>query len=272
VQHYVKATLVRCLITPAGSKSLRIATQQWLDVFSSLSVPRVPKFFTLWQSLLGEKNTFWVNGNDREIPHTLRMDALTGCPDEAMLAIAEVSALAHWKASQLRIGCLSYPELIRRGTVIEQQLRRYPDHDASQTRVHGSADVTQPTEEERSIIANIFREAASLYLHTVLSNSTPGVPEISSSVQVIVRLFTQLQPSEQDRSLVFPICLAGCMTNDSTIRDFFKSRLRALNESYGNLLQTRRLMEAVWQKRDVGGKEVDVRETIREQGLKLLLI
>lgn len=99
-----------------------------------------------------------------------------------------------------------------------------------------------------------------------------GVPEISSSVEIIVRLFTQLPPSEFDRTLVFPICLAACMTNDSSRRDFFKTRLRSLNESYGNLLTTRRLMEAVWQKRDVSGREVDFRETIREQGLKLLLI
>jgi hypothetical protein len=256
VQHYVKATL-------------------WLDVFSSLSALRPPKFLTLWQSLLGEQNNFW-NGSELEMPHKLRMDGLTGCPDEAMLAIAEVSALAHWKASQIRNSCLSYPDLIRRGTAIEQQLRRNQDRtlssDASQARVHGSADVTQPTEEERSVIANIFRETANLYLHTVLSNSTPGVPEIHASVQVIVRLFTQLPPSELDRSLVFPICLAGCMTNDSTIRDFFKGRIRTLNESYGNLLQTRRLMEAVWQKRDAEGKDVDLRETIREHGLKLLLI
>jgi len=62
------------------------------------------------------------------------------------------------------------------------------------------------------------------------------------------------------------------MTNDSTRRDFFKNRLRSLNENYGNLLQVRRLMEAVWQKRDVGGKEVDVFQTLREQGLNLLLV
>lgn len=99
-----------------------------------------------------------------------------------------------------------------------------------------------------------------------------GVPEIGSCVQKIVQLFSQLPPSEVDRTLVFPICLAGCMTNDSTIRDFFKGRLRALDESRGNLLQTRRLMEAVWQKRDIGGKDVDFREMIKEQGLKLLLI
>lgn len=51
-----------------------------------------------------------------------------------------------------------------------------------------------------------------------------------------------------------------------------KARLRALDESFGNLMQTRLLMEAVWQKRDVGNKEVDIRETIQEQTLALLLI
>ena len=107
------------------------------------------------------------------MPQRLRMDLLSGCPDEAMLAIAEVSVLAHWKASQLRNGTLSYPELVRRGTAIEQQLRQYTsnDHDA---RLRGTADGTQSIQEDRLLVASIFREAAHLYLHTVLSNSIPG--------------------------------------------------------------------------------------------------
>ena len=225
------------------------------------------------------------------MPQRLRMDLLSGCPDEAMLAIAEVSALAQWKTSQLHNGSLSYPELIRRGTAIEQQLRQFPsnDHDA---RLQGTNNAMQPTQEDRSLAASIFREAALLFLHTVLSNSMPGkslhhktsrwlietfllldVPEISASVGNIVHLLAQLPPSDIDRSLVFPICFAGSMTDDSTRRDFFKGRLRGLNENFGNLLQIRRLMEVVWQKRDLGGKEVDIRETLREQqGLNLLLI
>ena len=116
---------------------------------------------------------YWVNGSNLEMPQRLRMDLLSGCPDEAMLAIAEVSVLAHWKASQLRNGSLSYPELVRRGTAIEQQLRQYTsnDHDA---RLRGTADSTQSTQEDRLLVASIFREAAHLYLHTVLSNSIPG--------------------------------------------------------------------------------------------------
>ena len=141
-----------------------------MDIFSSLSLLRPPKFLQLWKQLLSEQK-YWVNGSNLDMPQRLRMDLLSGCPDEAMLAIAEVSALAHWKTSQLRNGSLSYPELIRRGTAIEQQLRQFPpnDHDA---RLHGTADATQP--EHRSLAANIFREAAHLYLHTVLSSSMPG--------------------------------------------------------------------------------------------------
>jgi hypothetical protein len=140
--------------------------QQWVDIFSSLSLLRPPKFLQLWKQLLSEQK-YWVNG---DMPQRLRMDLLSGCPDEAMLAIAEVSALAQWKTSQLHNGSLSYPELIRRGTAIEQQLRQYPanDHDAR------SNNGTQPTQEDRSLAASIFREAALLYLHTVLSNSMPG--------------------------------------------------------------------------------------------------
>ncbi|KAF8813342.1 hypothetical protein BYT27DRAFT_7180822 [Phlegmacium glaucopus] len=258
-------------LTPLAQ--LLVKATLWVDVFSSLSLLQPPKFSQLWKQLLPEQK-YWVNGNNLDMPQRLRMDLLSGCPDEAMLAIAEVSALAHWKTSQLRSGCLSYPELIRRGTLIEQQLRQYrtdPSNDRD-ARPQGTADGTQPTQEYRSLTASIFREAAHLYLHTVLSSSIPGVPEINTSVGNILHLLAQLPPGDIDRSLVFPICFAGCMTNDSSRRDFLKGRIRGLNESYGNLLQTRRLMEVVWQRRDVGGKEVDVRETLREQGLNLLLI
>lgn len=99
-----------------------------------------------------------------------------------------------------------------------------------------------------------------------------GVPEISNSVGVIVQLLGQLPSSEVDRALVFPICLAGCMTDDSNLRDFLKGRLQGLDESLGNLMRTRLLMEAVWQKRDISGATVDWRETMRERGLNLLLV
>ncbi|KAF9532466.1 fungal-specific transcription factor domain-containing protein [Crepidotus variabilis] len=249
---------------------LNVKATLWLDIFSSLSKPQAPKFLQLWEALLqgDQTNAYWgLAGNDLEVPHRLRMENLTGCPDDAMLAIARISSLAHWKSLQLRNDCLSYPELIKRGDLIEQKLRR----STSEVPSHSSSNA--PIDKNRIVVADIFRQAAILYLHTVLSNSTPvGVPEIGNSVETLFQLFHQLPPSELDRGLSFPLCLAACMTNDSTRRDFFSNRIRGLNESFGNLLQMRRLMEAVWQKRDVRGQHADFRESIQEQGMKLLLI
>lgn len=82
----------------------------------------------------------------------------------------------------------------------------------------------------------------------------------------------QLPPSEADRGLIFPICLAGSMSDDSLVRAFFKRRLGFRDENIGNLLNCRVLMEGVWQKRDREGGSVDLRETIQECNLNLLLI
>ena len=62
------------------------------------------------------------------------------------------------------------------------------------------------------------------------------------------------------------------MTNDSTMRDFLKNRLQCLDDIHGNLLQTRLLMETLWQRRDVGGGFPNLREIIKEQSISLLLI
>ncbi|KAJ7364325.1 fungal-specific transcription factor domain-containing protein [Mycena albidolilacea] len=252
----------------------------WLDIFSSLTVMRAPKYLALYKRLFGDLAGWHLQNGG------IRMDSLTGCPEEVLLGIAEVSELSHWKAAEKRKGSLSNRDLIRRGDEIEQRLRKASDSprktgEGDKTPLHPTlmqADSEAvdaapfPSNETRQLVGKIFSETVLLYLHTVLSDSNPGVPEISNSVGVIVQLLGQLPPSEVDRALVFPICLAGCMTDDSNWRDFLKGRLQALDESLGNLMRTRLLMEAVWQKRDISGVTVDWRETMRERGLNLLLV
>lgn len=81
-------------------------------------------------------------------------------------------------------------------------------------------------------------------------------------------------PSEVERSVILPITLAGCMTNDSAQLDFLRGRFQAQNESIGNLMQARALMETIWQRRDantlLGG--ISLSETVQEKNLRLLLI
>lgn len=133
---------------------------------------RPPKFTTLWKRVLEDQNDYWGNGN------TMDMQALTGCPNDAMLAIADISALAHWKSTQQRNGTLSFPELVRRGNSIEQHIRRYQaDQPSIVDSVQGlptPSDAMLPTDEQRILAAAIFRETSMLYLHTILSTPTPG--------------------------------------------------------------------------------------------------
>ncbi|KAF5342131.1 hypothetical protein D9611_001430 [Ephemerocybe angulata] len=250
-------------------QSMPIATQllvkliMWLDIFSSLSFMRPPKFLNLWKSLLDDRNG--------SLP-SLDMASLTGCSDDALLAIADISALAQWKATQVRNGTLSYPELVKRGLKIQDTILKNKATEPDFGNIPLLQEGETPSDIHRNASVSIFRESAYLYLHTILSNSTPGVAEISSSVDAIVRKLDQIQPSNLDRALVFPICLAGCMTNDSNKRDYLKGRLQGLNETYGNLLQTRLLMEALWQRRDVSQESADVREIMRDQQLMVLLL
>jgi hypothetical protein len=91
-------------------------------------------------------------------------------------------------------------------------------------------------------------------------------------VNAIMQALSRLAPSEVDRGLVFPICLAGCLTDVPEQREFFKQRLDAQDTSLGNLSETRRLMEAVWRKRDNQGGVVDWRHTMPDIGIKLLVV
>jgi hypothetical protein len=117
------------------------------------------------------------------------MDLLTGCPDEAILAIAEITTLCHWKAAELRRGTLSVRELIRRGDDIEKRLHKNQvdlpgESNLNQTPldpnlVQQTSAMTEPgaafpSDTVLQKVCSIFRESAVLYLHTVLSNAIPG--------------------------------------------------------------------------------------------------
>lgn len=249
----------------------------WIDILASVTTERGPRFIGLWRRLLGERGTYW----NQNIPFQwgLRMDTLVGCPDEALLMIAEVSVLTQWKKNARREGILSCRELIRRGDVIEQHLSQNVTDTRLTNDVNlagetvGEPDVAFPSDEIRTVVADLFREAAVLYLHTVLSGPCPGVPEIGKCIRNITQSLG-CSPSEAERSVILPITLAGCMTNDSAQRDFLRGRFQAQNENIGNLMQARALMEIVWQRRDantlLGG--VSLSEAVQEKNLRLLLI
>lgn len=128
---------------------------------------RPPKFLNLWKSLLDDRNG--------SLP-SLDMASLTGCSDDNLLAVAEISALAQWKATQVRNNTLSYPDLIKRGMKIQEAISKHKAAEVERdfASLDGLQEGEAPGAHHREACISIFREAASLYLHTILSNSTPG--------------------------------------------------------------------------------------------------
>jgi hypothetical protein len=273
-------------MSPAARLALKAT--MWLDVMSTITLRTTPKHLPFYRRLYRGGGGFWAtSGASTTEENDSRVDSLTGCPDEVLLGIAEISTLACWKAQEMRKGSLSMRELIRRGNIVESHLRCVYDpvnpRDLDQTQLHPDLPVggdsgakgipgLPSVVDTRQIVAKIYQEAAILYLHTVLSDPNPGVPEIIQSIDNITHLMRQLPMSALDRTLVFPICLAGCLTDDTLRREVFKARLVGQQSHFGNVHQVLTVVETAWQRRDTGRGTVDWRDLLHVQGRTLLLL
>jgi len=108
----------------------------------------------------------------------------------------------------------------------------------------------------------------------------PGVPEIQSTTAVLFDLFQHLPPTDFDRAIVFPMCLAGSLTDDPMMRDYIKRRCAAHNDEYvGTMYQARTFMESVWNRRAAASNmthrgvalAVDWRECLKDRWSNLFL-
>ncbi|THH00370.1 hypothetical protein EW026_g2146 [Hermanssonia centrifuga] len=279
------------LVNMNAPQKLAAKATMWIDILSGVTFLRPPRFLSVYRRLFGGGGAgYWSTSNNDQLD--LRMDKLTGCPDEALLAIAETAALAHWKASESRQGSLSMRDLIRRGDQIEQALRQRPARNYAESPTSETVpvmpsgmtaaagmfdDTTGPDETTRRTVAEIYRETAMLYLHTVLSDSHPGVPEINKSVNTLLDLIQQLGPSQFDRAVIFPLGLTGCMTADPFYRLMIKDRCNLHPLDFycnGHIAQIQQLMEYVWTTRDSqrGSVPVDWRECLHERWSNLLMV
>lgn len=263
---------------------------QWLDVISTVTLLTVPRHLQFYRRLYLGGGGFWATPGRYTLEELdTRVESLTACPDEILLGIAEISSLECWKVQEMRKGTLSMRELIRRGDILERHLRFECEPactpETDQTRLHpGSAMSSDPTaaglprtaspaDVARQLVAKIFRETALLYLYTVLNGSYPAVPEIKQSVDVIVQLLRQLPVSIMDRGLMFPMYLAGCLTDDTVQRDVLRTRLLGImQDGFRNVHQTVGVLETMWHRRDSRGGAVEWRELLHVQGRHRLLL
>lgn len=253
----------------------------WFDCLAAISQLRSPQFLHIYRDLFGTP----MASIDSDDPDVSMMDVM-GCSATGFLSLAEIANLAHWKEEQRKLGKLSYPLLVERGRDIETRFlnsRNFEPGDVSYVAGASAELLMTPdgVEFRRRLVSNVFRASAKVYLHSVISGGFPETPEIASGVQETINCLKAV-PGYSDasrvvvRSVVFSICIAGCMTDNPTQQQFFLDQLQALGkeaEVLGNCSQARKLMQQVWAKRQqTGGGEVQWRESMFESGPGILLL
>ncbi|KAH8987117.1 fungal-specific transcription factor domain-containing protein [Lactarius hatsudake] len=277
-------TIMRC----SDSQQFIIKTTFWFDILASTTRLQTPRFLSIYRELWSSRRGAYIeSGGARQ----LSMMSVMGCENSTALAIAEISALACWKETHARQGTLSVPELVDRGRTIESECLVHP----SPTPAHPSLSG------KRRLTADIFRATARVYLHSVLSGEYPGCPEIRDGVQDTIECLRrvpagghgpQQQQQQQEsvgqqsnvsrsvlRSVVFGICLCGCLTDDYTERQFLLRRLdEEQAEGVGNCAEARSVMEQVWNRRASvsagggGGSSLSWRDAMQQFGGESLLL
>jgi hypothetical protein len=216
-------------------------------------------------------------------PPPLSMMSVMGCENKTALAIAETSALACWKVAHERQCRLSVPDLVDRGRKIEKDCLAHVPPPPPSMQVPPPGGVYYPAgggtpdelSEKRRLTADIFRSTARVYLHSVISGEHPGCPEIREGVRETIDCLRRVPAGgvgggggsssngndDGDggtsvarsvlRSVVFGICLCGCLADDPKDREFLLRRLNAEEqaEGVGNCTSACLVMQEVWRRR-----------------------
>jgi len=236
----------------------------WFDVLASATLVREPRFLQVIRELFGTQTAFF--DNEPVIPMTeYSMMSVMGCDNHIVLALAEIASLAHWKDTHASHGNLSVKELVRRGHKIEELLKKPSSCEYSnepEQRAH-----------QRRLTSEVFRASAHVYLHSVISGDYPRCPEIIEAVDNTVERLMEAEDGPTGhavvRSVVFSICICGCLTENPRHQAYFLKRLEEQQGvSFGNSHQVRCLIEEVWKRRTRGA--VDWREVMREAEMLLV--
>lgn len=280
------STLVRFVILIEHHLFLRTV---WFDVLASVTQMRVPKFLEVYRTVFGPKQGAFI---DATPSRELSMIPIMGCENHIVLAIAETSELSHWKEMQSRSGRPSMMKLVQRGMEIEQKyLQRsstglFPQDPYLMPPTSNTYADQEAREvyQRRKLTNDVFRASAKVYLHTVLSGDYPSSPEISEAVTETIECLKRVPIQNSAslsrsvvRSVVFGICICGCLTDQPSQQAFLRELLEQQEaEVVGNVMAVRRLMEDVWRRRaTVEGRRtwsVNWREVMLESGKELLLV
>ncbi|KAG8349425.1 hypothetical protein FVEN_g12384 [Fusarium venenatum] len=131
------------------------------------------------------------------------------------------------------------------------------------------------TKQAPALAANnmIWLQAALTYLQVVISGWQPSCPEIQCSVRRMTHLLTTLPSNTCLRTLVWPFCIAGCLSPPED-ENSYRAMVEGLGpiSVFGTVREALEIMEKVWSKRDQIDESWDVAKCMQVLGHGVLLI
>lgn len=261
----------RVLMTCSESLRFIIKTSIWFDVLASATLVRTPIMRDVVSELFSPYNAATIDGHPLAPCEEYSMLSIMGCENHIVYALAQIAELAAWKERNWSENRLSVPELVKRGQRIEEILKKpssvpMPSHDS---RMNSSAD--DERSHQRMLTSEVFRASAHVYLHSVISGDYPQCPEIIEAVDQTIDRLKAAETGQAGRavvrSVVFSICIAGCLTDNMNHKRYLTRRLEE-QRGIGNCSQVQHLINEVWRRR--GKERVDWRQVMREAEMLLV--
>ncbi|KAK5057874.1 hypothetical protein LTR84_011875 [Exophiala bonariae] len=229
----------------------------YIDVIASTSLGQPARLIEHHGDLLAQPDN--SEADFGFIP--IRLSSLIGCQNWVLVTISQINLLDIWKKDKKKISSLSIMELVNRASGLVRTL------DEGIARIEKSAPGPQKDHRLifRSYVAGhahtcaslsmahtrIWAHAAHIYLAVVVSGWQPSNVEIRYSVSKILELLRTVDLSTHLRTLVWPLCVAGCISEAGRNEQEFRSLLSGMDElsMIGALGEAQKVMEKVWDER-----------------------
>ena len=230
-----------------------LALLVWNDVLSCSTRKTKPAGLEVYQKLLA----------DEDFARNLR--ETIGCESWILVAILDTSTLEIWKRDQEAQGNLSIRELVSRAEKIESVLEQGIEN--LSTILQGLTPIANVASHQSShsdriqhLQTYIFAHSALTHIHTIVSGSWPGVPEIQQSVSRAVSAWELCPSAINLKALAWPYCVSASLAVGSQ-RDMFRrliSEASAREPTLGSIVDLKTIVEECWRGFDGRKSERDV--------------
>lgn len=233
-----------------------VTSMAWVDVIA-MATFGPPPFSP------GQFNSLPLLRNDY-----LKTEQLMGCQSCILLAIAEITQIESWKNEQTAERRLSMIELVTQSTVLGNRL--ISEIQRLQSKL---SQTPNDLKDDSNAVSMIFAYAALVYLHTIVSGSSPFVNEVKENVSCCLKIF-EVFPTRLLIRNSWPFAITGCMATPDQYDRFRAIIARAVadKEPIGTTWKGLRVMEECWRLRSSQPGMWDLRNTMANMNMRVLLV